>query len=372
MNVLYFAVVLSKSFITMKFIRFGPLKPILQEGYIADPPEDISEHRPPRKHGFYAFPYGLRDMFFIPIRRNNCTLLKDDEGNYVCYDDCYKHDEELDKEVLTPLGKHLLEKYKLRKYQIECLRPDSVIRIMKDWRNPPKLLPDGHLNQKLGYLLDNHKQTMQTCDYFQDRTWTLKDYDASRPDYSWTPMSMDNLDISKICSDILGIETDPKGHSLDEWECDQKWLIEQVAQWLAKQGLDVRQLCVWPIWPLIKKDRHDEEYEASMAVALHKPHIFEYNGRLWHHLGQELKSGEMLGVYADTWFYSDVHAFEGALKRWSTLRWASNEGSVTGSKTDWALLQRVQRISNPSTPGPLTWLPSFGAPEVFIDGDDFK
>ena len=356
---------------TMKFIRFGELKPILQKGYIADPPEYISEHRPPRKYGFYAFPYGLRDMFFISAKRGRCTMLKDDDGNYVYYGDCHYYDWNLGKDFFTPLGKRLLEKYKLRKYQLAGLSSDSVIRVMKDWQNPPKLLPDGHLDQKLGYLWDMRKHHVST-DYLKDRIWTMKDYDASRPDYSWTPMSLDNLNICDICSYILDIEQDRKGHCVDSEKSDKKWLAEQVTQWLAKQGIDVRQLCVWPIWPVIRTNWDGKEFEADMAVAMHKPHIFEYNGRLWHHFGQELKSGEMLGVYANTWFYSDVHAFEGALKRRDTLMQALNHGSVTGSKTDWSRFQRAQRIPGPSIPGPRTWLPSFGAPEVFIDGDDFK
>ncbi len=355
----------------MKFIRFGELKPILQKGYIADPPEYISEHRPPRKYGFYAFPYGLRDMFFISAKRGRCTMLKDDDGNYVYYGDCHYYDWNLKKDFFTPLGKRLLEKYKLRKYQLAGLSSDSVIRVMKDWQNPPKLLPDGHLDQKLGYLWDMHKHHVST-DYLKDRIWTMKDYDTSRPDYSWTPMSLDNLNICDICSYILDIEKDRKGHYVDSEKSDKKWLAEQVTQWLAKKGIDVRQLCVWPIWPVIRTNWDGNEFEADMAVAMHKPHIFEYKGRLWHHFGQELKSGEMLGVYANTWFYSEVHAFEGALKRRNTLMEALNHGSVTGSQTFWARHQRASRIPGLSIPGPQTWLPSFGAPEVFIDGDDFK
>ena len=359
----------------MKFIRFGELKPIRQERYIANPPKYINEHRPPRKYGFYAFPYGLRDMSFITAKRGRCTLLKDDNGNFVAYSDCIEYRfGENEKDALTPLGKHLMEKYKLHKYQLASLISDSVIRVMKDWRNPPILLPNGHLNQKLVYLLDNNKETIETRFYINDRIWTMEDYDSSRPDYSWKPMSLNDLNIVRFCEDILDIETDKKGHSVYDHNCDQKWLAEQVTKWLTKQGLDIRQLCVWPIWPLIRTSIWPDglKFEADMAVAMHKPHIFEYNGHLWHHLGEFLKSGEILSVYANTWFYSDIHAFEGALKRMSTAISAWSHASVTGSQTYWARHQRASRIPELSLPGPHIGLPSCGAPEVFIDGDDFK
>ncbi len=173
---------------------------------------------------------------------------------------------------------------------------------------------------------------------------------------------------------FLNIEYDQKGHYVNDYNSDQKWLAEQVTKWLAKQDLDIRQLCVWPIWPLIRTSdwKDDLKFEADMAVAMHKPHIFEYNGHLWHHLGEFMKSGEILSVYANTWFFSDVHAFEGALKKMSTAMRAGNHASVTGSQTYWARHQRASRIPGLSLPGPHTWLPSLGAPEVFIDGDDFK
>ena len=106
----------------MKFIRFGNIKSGLQKGYIANPPEYISENRPPRKYGFYTFPYGLRDMFFISAKRGRCTLLKDDDGNFVAYSDCIDyHFGVNEKDVLTPLGKRIMEKYKLHTASVNCV-----------------------------------------------------------------------------------------------------------------------------------------------------------------------------------------------------------------------------------------------------------
>ena len=48
----------------MKFVRFGTLKSVKQKGVKNWRSADY--HKPPRKKGFYAMPYGYVDMYYIP------------------------------------------------------------------------------------------------------------------------------------------------------------------------------------------------------------------------------------------------------------------------------------------------------------------
>ncbi len=49
----------------MKFIRFGSLSPVWQRQYVANPTDETSPHKPPRRNGIYAFPLGYFDPFFL-------------------------------------------------------------------------------------------------------------------------------------------------------------------------------------------------------------------------------------------------------------------------------------------------------------------
>lgn len=90
----------------------------------------------------------------------------------------------------------------------------------------------------------------------------------------------------------------------DDFYCPDGRIIT-VAQWLKKKKVRVEQLCLWPCYAAD---------EAEYATILKKYRLFEYNGCLWHHLGMLLKRSEILGQFSDTWYYTDIHAYERALR----------------------------------------------------------
>jgi len=80
----------------MKFVRFGALKLHKQEQY-EEPVPDMVPWLPPCKKGFFAFPAGYMDSFYLPLSRppeNPHSLLqylRDDDGNKMMKKELYIH-----------------------------------------------------------------------------------------------------------------------------------------------------------------------------------------------------------------------------------------------------------------------------------------
>ena len=86
----------------MKFVRFGTLKSVKQKGVKNWRSADY--HKPPRKKGFYAMPYGYVDMYYIPDGWTDDNMriqfLRAEDGRKLtCYDMEHNPDE-----AMTPLS----------------------------------------------------------------------------------------------------------------------------------------------------------------------------------------------------------------------------------------------------------------------------
>lgn len=90
-----------------------------------------------------------------------------------------------------------------------------------------------------------------------------------------------------------------------------QYLRDDKGNKMTKKVLIPWELCVWPVYPKL-----ENEY----AATLKKYRMFEYEGCLWHHLGALLKRSEILSQFSDTWYYTDIHAYERALRKASGLR----------------------------------------------------
>jgi hypothetical protein len=142
---------------------------------------------------------------------------------------------------------------------------------------------------------------------------------------------------------LLGA-TDTPGHVSNKTQ----WLKDEFGNKInfndfydIKAGL-VSKSFMYPIKPeyikLLKKydikqkdirSSHDEEDKITYITILKKPRVFEYDGELWHHLGNHLKPHQILGT-SGSWTLSDMDDYRYALmmeirdtKRYMLKSWAS-------------------------------------------------
>lgn len=273
----------------MKFFRFGAIKPQKQVQY-EEPKAEMYPCSPPCKKGFYAFPAGFTDPFYLPLSRlpeepySLLQYLRDDNGRKMTENDLYRKEPDpeykgwgCEIQVLTEEGKAFLKRRHLKENDlIKKLRPCYVMVYPDTDQDLEFISEDDHsrLNQPLTFLLDEDGNKIDAYDYF------FSDF------------------IKKFPDNYKGFYQGP-----DEEDFFER---EETLQWLKKINVHPEQLCIWPVY--------DDMYDRYLTI-LKKYSVFEYNGCLWHHLGGYLKRSEILSQFADTWFYTDMHAYERALKK---------------------------------------------------------
>ena len=305
----------------MKFTRFGAIK-LQKQVHYKEAEKDIYPCSPPCKKGFFCFPAGFMDPFYLPISRppehpnSMLQYLKDDNGKKLLVKDLYtavvKEGEygPYEDRFLTEEGKAFLKRRGLKERDIFKVNRPSYVMIYPntdeeltfygiDTENEDR----SRLSQPLTYLLDpdGEKVTANSFYYYND-FWD--DYE-----YGYTGV-------------------DPEKTSLDEEFHLKDGRKIKILSWLKMNNIRPEQLCAWPVYPPL---------ENQYLATLKKYHVFEYEGCLWHHLGSYLKRSEILSQFSDTWFYTDIHAYERALKK--------SMGKGYGKK------KKYQREMDPSNAG---------------------
>ena len=339
----------------MKFIRFGSLSPVWQRQYVANPTDDTSPHKPPRRNGIYAFPLGYFDPFFLytPKERTASSkyaiteYLRDENGEKITrrrfeksktvvrpYSEldyykitkeyCELLDDKSDKSIETNTRKNylsrliqeyskysqnsyetsiavILKKKRLKEEDIKWEQRPSFIMVMKDPENPPKFMDDDPtkgLDQPLEFLLDDDGDKIWADEFLYEQ-FSLNNYHGFFEHFT-------KDDISSNWKEIYG----------------EKEIIP-LGKWLAQKGLSIRHLCVWPVYP---KD------ENVYATIYKKSRMFQYDGCLWHHLGDLIKHSEVLDQYGLTWFYTDIKTFERALQKSAPKRFSQVQDYLSKEK----------------------------------------
>jgi hypothetical protein len=279
----------------MKFVRFGSLTPQKQVQYV-EPKPDIWSSSPPCKKGFFAFPAGYMDPFYLPLNippENRYSLLqylRDENGNKVTRSEMYEDPSDYINSPLTAKGEAILKKYRLKTKQVMWVEREAWVMIYPDPEEDltyyglnTEFEDRSKLNQPLKFLLGPSNEKISAIWYLYDFPRTPDIYEGY-----YTPPTMEE------------IEADEKLYYPDGSTI-------KFGNWLKKNNIDIRTLCIWPC--------HDNPYVFSYAAKLKKYLVFEYNGALWHHLGEHLKRSEILDQFSNTWYYTDIHAYERALRK---------------------------------------------------------
>ena len=286
----------------MKFVRIGALKTYKQVQYQPPHPE-IWASCPPRPQGFFAFPAGYMDGVFFPLERppeDPSSLLqyfRDENGKKMTRKDFYdlvpveeaSYPHEL---KLRESARRLLKKRRIKEKDIKWFERPSYVMYYPDCRQDLTFsgLGTDHentalLNQSLEFLLQLDGEKIPAQRFFR-YCFTKKCPDNYRGDYQ-APVPDEDFDPDQY---IYGNDSpDIKISSL-----------------LKMRNVKPEQLCIWPVYP---------DMEECYATTIKKYRVFEYNGCLWHHLGEYLKRSEILSQFSDTWFYTDMQSYEKALRK---------------------------------------------------------
>ena len=294
----------------MKFIRFGDLKAFRQKRYKKCPDVEEYPHAPPRPRGFFAFPYGFYDPYFM-MRHPACnpnsemSYLHDKNGRRLTYADMYVDSEteveyDYSTERWVPKSTRLSDADLLRQLGLPTNQPiffedrPSWVCVMKDPANPPRLTEDGSLNQEFEYLLDEKGERIHAESFFWGR-WCPDDFsDGHLKRCELSDINSRGvyrrLGLGKIWYDWLSVDLDAERLVLD---------------YLGRKGIGVERLFAWPVY------KDDEQW---WLTVFKKPHIFSHTGYLWHHLRRFVPSGSVLAAYGTTWVYTTVRDFGRALR----------------------------------------------------------
>lgn len=287
----------------MKFIRFGDIKAFEQKCYKRCPRINEFVHAPPRRRGFFAFPYAFFDSCYI-INHSASTphsplkYLRDKNGRILTHRDLWEAPSE--KEILKSLG--------LPKQPVVLDWRPSWVCIMRDPKNPPMRTCNGRLNQKFRYLKDVHGNRVDARLFFRFdwSRWHLHDFDGEN--------SFCHCKLSEIDADALSL--------LGVCECYDDLGISEaqkmMVNYLSKRGVRVESLFPWPLY--------EKGNDAFLAV-YKKPRIFDYDGCIWHHLRKFVPQGSVLAAYGTTWVYTTMRDFEVALKHVKPKAHAKNRAS---------------------------------------------
>ena len=311
-------------------MRFGSLS-LQKQVHYEHPKPDMWPSSPPCKKGFFAFPAGYVDPFYLPLSRppeepySLLQYLRDDDGNKVtkrdlydpaCYEDedYYEFSSHYHRYYYTRVretklglkGRELLKKRKLKISQILWVERPSWVMV---YPNPRiNLLFYGldmewedrsRLSQPVEYLLDPSGEKLDAREIFSGEFFNTRFPDMYE---TWYESPVAGRDIFPDDKELHY----PDGRTIT------------LAKWLKKKNILVEQLCLWPCYA-----EDDDVYAATMK----KYRVFDYEGCLWHHLGMLLKPSEILGRFSDTWYYTDIHAYERALRK--------SNGKTFGKKREY-------------------------------------
>ena len=354
----------------MKFIRYGILKAFDHPDWDDDPNDD---HAPPRRYGFYAFPYAFHDAFYM-VRKpasdpdSIMQYVRDERGRKITgraiknYLKEYDLDDDEDAEYgnyrrktdgETFLGKHP-DKW-LRQHGSPTIRGSdenrpSWVMVMKDADNPPYLLPSGKLSEEGTFLLDSSGARIEAREFFE-RVWRPIDFAARYRDW-WIPTRPEHLNERGIIE--LYHRDDPR-RNLTPFGRDGEENVKRnhafVIARLARMGIALERLYAWPVY---------EEGDDVYLTIYKKPHVFDYCGNLWHHLDKYLRPGEAL-CRARNWVYTSTAAFERALRKVDPKQFRVHT--------------RTQHAPNLATGGPQFMQPTLDTDrhsEVYLDAEGVR
>lgn len=350
----------------MKFIRYGNLKAYRQQQYVASPEAGQWPCLPPRPKGFFAFPYGYKDGFYLKKHpasdpNSNMQYLRDKTGRKLTEADKMVYseteteyspylDQDIPAIVETMSDSKFLKKFGLPKMPILTERRPQWICYMKDPRHPPKLAADGNLDQEVNYLKDKDGELVPANE-LMDRTWTLDDFCED-----WFEHCKEE-DFKDDYLDRFGIEYDPystpdtpvmRDGKMEYERTGVRMLFDKLEREL---GIGMKHIYVWPVY---------KRCENVYLVTFKKPHVFEYNGCVWHHLREYVPAGSILAAYGTTWVYTSTRDLERALKHAEPAIWHVNR--LAGRTTS--------RFGGPWTMN--TGLDPNGMYECFFDEEDAR
>jgi len=299
----------------MKFVRFGTLKSVKQKGVKNWLSADY--HKPPRRKGFYAMPYGHVNMFYIPDgwtdENMRIQFLRAEDGRKLTsYDRDHNPDEY--KAALRRAG--ISQKQVLRHTQ------DAFVAYIQDPAHPPSLDSHGNPDQTPQYLLDCYGDKIEAWRIFSDKDWW-----TTRDSFLGKRCSFEDINCEHLASSLSG-----ESRTFTREYCSREW-SKILRRLLARRGLDIWQLCAWPVY---------EHGQSEELYFLKKPHTFEFSGCLWHHFIEEMGPGEILQVH-ESWAYTTVKALERALKK----RKRSRDLQLTSTPTEVFI---EEDVSAPAAP----------------------
>ena len=286
----------------MKFVRFGPLTLRKQVQY-EEPGPDMWPSSPPRKKGFFAFPVGYMDPFYLPLDRppehphSLLQYLRSDDGKKMTRGDLYERiPDDYDDyytTVFSQRGREFLKKRHLSEKHLFWIKRPSYVMVYPDatrdltfYRLDEDDEDRSRLNQPLEFLLgpDGEKIDADRLFYY---CFSKEKFPENYEGYYEPPLPDEDYDPEYNLHY-------PDGRSVT------------VAKWLEINRVSPDRLCIWPVYPKL-----EDEYVGTLK----KYRVFEYEGSLWHHLGMLLKRSEILAQFSDTWYYTDIRAYERALAK---------------------------------------------------------
>ena len=225
---------------------------------------------------------------------------------------------------------------------------DDEIHLMTD---------DGGLDQDCPFLLDADGKKIPSSDFFAywERAWRPAQFtNLGRTLYNLLNAKATIAVYGKIRRDVLS--RNPYFLLCARNDCE--WYHfgdrKKFESLLSLRNVNIEQLFPWPVYP------HGED---KYLTTYKKPHLFHYDGNVWHHLRKYTSPNEIMCAYGDTWIYTSVQSFEKALRKARPKEFRRHEELVRKGQ------ERV------CLGGPLVESCTFkisGMYEVFIDSEDVK
>ncbi len=294
----------------MKFIRYGDLKAFKQKHHEKCPKVSEYPHAPPRRKGFFAFPFAFFDRFYIMchpaceahsqmmyLRDKNGRKLTDADRN-VCSETETEYCPETGlwrpKIIRTMTDNELLKSLEIPKQPVVREDRPSWVCVMRNPKHPPCRTEDGRLNQEFEYLTDHNGERVTARDFFR-RKWYPADFDCPDEFEVCKPGDIQNDAVY-----IFGL-----GDKYD-WFLDRDGGVRIALDYLRTRGIGAESLFAWPVYP---------PGEDVWLTLFKKPHLFDYDGCVWHHLRRHVPPRAVLAAYGTTWVYTSMRDFEKALRR---------------------------------------------------------
>ena len=195
----------------MKFIRFGGLSPLKQDHY--DTSHEKTFHNPPRKRGFYAFPYPYIERFLLSSTRDPSHIsgkaqwLKDENGNKIKSCDFYiedaPYDDKLHSYPINPKYLKLLRKLNIKLKDIgHCIDKKTQEELNKLWEKDDETTEEREYINKLRddntfiTVLKKPKIFEYSGEIWHHLGKHLKPHQIIETSGSWVKTDMDNYFLS--------------------------------------------------------------------------------------------------------------------------------------------------------------------------------